>query len=209
VLAERPAWRRLAAPAGAPRIGLYRTPAWDAAEPATAAALDAARAAFEKAGAIVAEIAIAPEHEGLNDAQNTIMLCEMAGSLSWERLERAAMLSPRLAQMLDAGLATGAADYDAALARRDRARVGLDAFFGDCDAMLVPAAPGAAPPGLGNTGDPVFNRMWTLLGTPCVTLPASWAANGLPVGVQLVGRVRDDARVLSCALFLERALAAR
>ncbi|MBV8338192.1 MAG: amidase, partial [Alphaproteobacteria bacterium] len=80
-------------------------------------------------------------------------------------------------------------------------------FFGSCDAVLVPAAPGEAPAGLGATGDPVFNRMWTLLGVPCVTLPARWGENGLPTGVQLVGRVRDDARLLACAAFLERALA--
>jgi Asp-tRNA(Asn)/Glu-tRNA(Gln) amidotransferase A subunit family amidase len=206
VLAERPAWRHLAMPAAPPRIGLYRTPMWDEAEPATAAALDAARAAFEKKGGAVVEIAIAPEHHGLNAAHDAIMRYEMAASLSYERIAHAAELSPRLAQMLDAGLATGAADYDAAIARREAARAQLDGFFGDCDAMLVPAAPGEAPQGLGNTGDPVFNRMWTLLGVPCVTLPARWASNGLPTGVQLVGRVNDDARVLACALALEAAL---
>jgi Asp-tRNA(Asn)/Glu-tRNA(Gln) amidotransferase A subunit family amidase len=49
--------------------------------------------------------------------------------------------------------------------------------------------------------------MWTLLGVPCVTLPARWAENGLPTGVQLVGRLGDDARLTACAVFLERALA--
>ena len=73
--------------------------------------------------------------------------------------------------------------------------------------MLVPAAPGEAPPGLGNTGNPIFNRMWTFLGVPCVTLPARWAENALPTGVQLVGRMRDDARLMACAAFLEQALA--
>ena len=53
----------------------------------------------------------------------------------------------------------------------------------------------------------MFNRMWTLLGVPCVTLPARWAENGLPTGVQLVGRVSDDARLMACAAFLEQALA--
>jgi Asp-tRNA(Asn)/Glu-tRNA(Gln) amidotransferase A subunit family amidase len=87
------------------------------------------------------------------------------------------------------------------------ARDRLDAFFGPCDAMLTPAAPGEAPAGLGYTGNPLFNRMWTLLGVPCVTLPAMWGESGLPTGVQLVGRVGDDARLIGAALFLERALA--
>jgi Asp-tRNA(Asn)/Glu-tRNA(Gln) amidotransferase A subunit family amidase len=206
VLSERPGLRHLAVPSAAPRFGLYRTPMWDEAEPATAAAIDAARAALEHAGAAVAELAIAPEHHGLAEAQNTIMEFEMVQALAYERIEHSAELSPRLAQMLDAGLTIGAAEYDRALARTAEARGALDAFLGPCDAVLVPAAPGVAPQGLGNTGNPIFNRMWTLLGVPCVTLRARWAANGLPTGVQLIGRIRDDPRLMACAAFLERAL---
>jgi Asp-tRNA(Asn)/Glu-tRNA(Gln) amidotransferase A subunit family amidase len=207
VLSERPALRHLAAPSDRPRFGLYRTPMWDEAEPATAAALDAARAALERAGAAVAELAIAPEHYGLAEVQNTIMGFEMVRALAYERTLHSAELSPRLAQMLDAGMTIGADEYDRALARAAEARAGLDAFFGSCDAVLVPAAPGEAPVGLGNTGDPIFNRMWTLLGVPCLTLPARWADSGLPTGVQLVGRIGNDPRVMACAAFLERTLA--
>jgi len=208
VLSERPALRHLTTPSEAPRFGLYRTPMWEEAEPATAAALDAARAALERAGAAVAELAIAPEHHGLAEVQDTIMRFEMVRALAYERIEHSAELSPRLAQMLDAGMTTGADEYERALARAAEARAGFDGFFGECDAVLVPAAPGDAPLGLGNTGDPIFNRMWTLLGVPCVTLSARWAENGLPTGVQLVGRIGNDARLMACAAFLEQALAA-
>jgi Asp-tRNA(Asn)/Glu-tRNA(Gln) amidotransferase A subunit family amidase len=205
--AERLDVHRLAPSPNAPRFGLYRTPLWDAAEAATAAALDAARAALERAGAAVAELVIAPEHEGLNAAQEKIMGFEIARALAHERIAHSAELSPRLAQLLDAGLAVGADEYDGAQEEAAAARGRLPDFFGACDAVLVPAAPGEAPRGLGATGDPVFNRMWTLLGVPCVTLPARWSGNGLPTGVQLVGRVGGDARLLAAALFLERALA--
>jgi Asp-tRNA(Asn)/Glu-tRNA(Gln) amidotransferase A subunit family amidase len=207
VLAERPALRHLVIPGKAPRFGLYRTPMWDEAEPATASALDTAREALQRAGSAVAELAIAPRHQGLNQVQGTVMGFEMVRALAWERIEHSAELSPRLARMLDTGLAIGASDYDLALARAAEARAELGAFFGACDAILVPAAPGEAPAGLGGTGDPVFNRMWTLLGVPCVTLPARWGETGLPIGVQLVGRLGDDARLLACAALLERALA--
>ena len=60
--------------------------------------------------------------------------------------------------------------------------------------------------GLGNTGNPIFNRMWTLLGVPCAALPAGWADNGLPTAVQLVGRVHGDTGLMACAAFLEQAL---
>ena len=207
VLSERPALRHLTAPNDPPRFGLYRTSMWEEAESATAAALDTARVALEGAGAPVAELAIAPEHHRLAETQDTIMRFEMVQALAYERIAHSAELSPQLAQMLDAGMTIGADEYERALAHAAEARAGLDAFFGECDAVLVPAAPGEAPPGLGNTGNPIFNRMWTLLGAPCVTLPARWANNGLPTGVQLVGRSRDDARLMACAAFLESVLA--
>jgi Asp-tRNA(Asn)/Glu-tRNA(Gln) amidotransferase A subunit family amidase len=208
ILAERRALRQLTAPPQVPRFGLYRTPAWDQAEPATVAALDTARTALERAGAIVTELPIAPEHERLTEAQDTIMWFEAVRALAYERIEHSAELSPRLAQLIDVGMAIGADVYDRALILANAARAGLDGFFGACDAVLVPAAPGEAPAGLGNTGNPVFNRMWTLLGVPCLALPAQWAESGLPTGVQLVGRIHDDARLMGCAAFLEQALAA-
>jgi len=208
VLAERPALRNLAMPPAPPRIGIYRTPVWGEAEPSAVAAMDHARASLEKAGAWTAEIVVPAEHQGLTAAEETVMGFELVRSLAHERIRHSAELSPRLAQQLDQGMTVGAAEYDAAVAETAMARAKLDGFFGPCDAMLVPAAPGEAPQGLGYTGNPVFNRMWTLLGTPCITLPAIWGESGLPTGVQLVGRIGDDTRLLAAALFLEQALAA-
>jgi Asp-tRNA(Asn)/Glu-tRNA(Gln) amidotransferase A subunit family amidase len=208
VLTERPALRHLTVPEAVPCFGLYRTPMWDQAEPATAAALDAARAALVRAGATVEELSDIPEHDGLTEAQDKIMGFETCRALADERIRHSAELSPRLAQLLDAGMAVGAAEYDAARVLADAARAELGSFFGGCDGILTPAAPGEAPQGLGYTGNPVFNRMWTLLGTPCVAVAALWGVSGLPTAVQLVGRIGDDARLLACAAFLERALAA-
>jgi Asp-tRNA(Asn)/Glu-tRNA(Gln) amidotransferase A subunit family amidase len=207
VLAGRPALRDIAMRAAAPRFGLYRTPMWGEAAASTIAALDRARAALERAGAWIGEIIVPPEHQTLTQAQITIMGFELVRGLAHERLMHSAELSPRLAQQLDEGMTVGADEYDAAVLATAAARARLDGFFGPCDAMLVPAAPGEAPPGLGYTGDPVFNRMWTLLGVPCLTIPVMWGESGLPTGVQLVGRVGDDPRLIMAGLFLERALA--
>ena len=207
IIGGRPALREIAMPSAAPRFGLYRTPMWDAAEPSTAAALDHVRAALERAGARIGDIAVPPEHRTLTAAQETVMGFELVRGLAYERLQRSAELSPRLGQQLDEGMTVGPDAYDAALAETEAARGGLDAFFGPCDAIVAPAATGEAPPGLGYTGDPVFNRMWTLLGTPCVTIPAIRSAGGLPIGIQLIGRIGDDARLMAAALFAERALA--
>ena len=69
------------------------------------------------------------------------------------------------------------------------------------------AVPGAAPKGLGSTGDPRYNRLWTLMGVPCVNVPAIIADGGLPVGVQVIGRYGADAGALNAARFIEKALA--
>jgi Asp-tRNA(Asn)/Glu-tRNA(Gln) amidotransferase A subunit family amidase len=207
VVGGRPGLRRVAIPDAPPRFGLYRTPMWESAEASTIAALEHARAALERAGAWIGEISVPPEHQALTAAQEAVMGFELARSLAHERLQHSAELSPRLAQMLDAGLAVGDEEYDRAVAATEAARTRLSAFFGPCDAVLTPAAPGEAPPGLGFTGDPIFNRMWTLLGVPCVTVPAISGSGGLPVGVQLVGRIGDDVRLMSAAMFAERALA--
>jgi len=206
VVAGRPELRDIAPPEAPPRFGLYRTPMWDEAEPEAATALDHARAALERAGARVEEIAVPEQHRRLTEAQQSIMGFELVRGLAYERLQHSAELSPPLAQLLDAGLAVGAPEYDAAIAETAMSRARLDGFFGSCDAMLTPAAPGEAPRGLGHTGNPVFNRMWTLLGVPCVTMPAVWSESGLPTGIQLVGRIGDDARLMAAALFAERAL---
>ena len=206
VLTDRRDLREVGAPLP-PRFGLCQTPMWDEAEPATIAALDRARAALLSAGARVDDVAVPNEHRDLAEAQDKIMRFEMARSLAWERTVRAALVSPVLAQMLDYGMAIGAGEYDAARGAVAAARAQLDRFFGNCAAVIVPAAPGEAPEGLGSTGSPIFNRMWTALGVPCVTLPAGRGGKGLPVGIQLVGRIGEDVRLMEAALFAERALA--
>ncbi len=99
------------------------------------------------------------------------------------------------------------AEYDNARAIADRARAALADVFGDVDVLLTYSAPGAAPKGLASTGDPRFNRLWTLMGVPCVNIPAFVADGGLPVGVQVIARFGDDARALAGAAFVEAALA--
>jgi Asp-tRNA(Asn)/Glu-tRNA(Gln) amidotransferase A subunit family amidase len=72
------------------------------------------------------------------------------------------------------------------------------------DFLLTPSAPSEAPASLASTGDPVFNRAWTLLGVPCVTLPHGRGPNGLPLGVQLVGRYGEDSALLGWAGWAEK-----
>jgi Asp-tRNA(Asn)/Glu-tRNA(Gln) amidotransferase A subunit family amidase len=77
------------------------------------------------------------------------------------------------------------------------------------DVILSPSAPGAPPKGYATTGSSTFNRLWTLMGTPCVNVPGLADPNGLPLGVQVIGRFGADRATLEAALFVESALARR
>ena len=111
-------------------------------------------------------------------------------------------------EQLDHAATISSADYDAARSIAKRARLALVDLMSGYDAILTPSAPGAAPSGLGSTGDPVFNRLWTLMGTPCVNVPVL-SDGELPLGLQIVGRFGRDHAALEAALFLERAIAPR
>ena len=87
-----------------------------------------------------------------------------------------------------------------------RARQVLADTMADHDVILTPSAPGAAPHGFGSTGNPMFNRLWTLMGTPCVNVPGL-SEGDLPLGIQIVGRFGRDRAALEAALFVERAIA--
>ena len=116
--------------------------------------------------------------------------------------EDRARLSPRLREFLEAGERVTAEQLSHARQRTEAARRELEAIFARYDALIVPAARGEAPLGLDATGDPVFSRTWTLLGTPCVTLPLLKGPSVMPVGLQLIGPRRDDARLLGAAAWV-------
>jgi amidase len=206
VLADRPALAEVAVPTTL-RVGLYRTPDWDGVDAATQAAIGEAAARLAAMGATVVERAAIPDHATLLAAQTTIMAWETARALAFERLYRLDRLAPATQTMLRAGDATTLAACDAARAGMPAHRAAFDRLFGDCDVLLTPSAPGEAPEGLASTGNALFNRVWTALGTPCVTLPAGFGPHGLPLGVQIVGRPGEDARTLAAAGFVERSLA--
>ncbi len=87
----------------------------------------------------------------------------------------------------------------------ERCRIEFDGVFDDTDVLLTPASPGEAPVGLADTGSAVFNGTFTALHAPCVSLPGNVGPNGMPIGVQLVGRRGDDARLLDTAAWIENA----
>ena len=124
-------------------------------------------------------------------------------ALAWlVRLHHRDQLSLQLQAQLDSGSVISGGIHAANLVRTERARHRIDTLFDRFDVLLAPSASGEAPVGVDATGDPLFCRGWTLLGLPCVHLPFTRGINGLPVGLQLVGRWGDDHRLLSSAQWI-------
>lgn len=126
----------------------------------------------------------------------------MAANLAAEYEKGHDRLSDPLRKQLERGRGHTAFDYQLALARIPQVAQGLAQLFERYDAILTPAASGAAPKGLQSTGNPQFCTLWTLAGMPALNVPIMQAGNGLPLGVQLVGQHGDDARLLRLARWL-------
>lgn len=189
-------------PPTTPRLALCRTEQWPAAAPESRQAVERAAARLAAAGASVSEMELGPELAGLPGAQKTIMAAEAARALGEMLARHQASMSRVLLDLLDEGAATSPAAYQAALAQASRCRRLVSPLFEKVDVLLTPSAVGEAPVGLSSTGDPAFNRIWTLLGLPCLSLPGATGPAGMPVGVQLVGPDRGEARLLAVAAWV-------
>lgn len=183
-----------------------KTHEWPACDEGGAQAWVRACANAAAQGMAVREVSVPAALAGLVDAQKTIMAYEAARSLDWEFTQYREQLSSHIQALVTTGQATTEAAYQAALALAQSGREQIAALMQGADALLVPAAPGEAPAGLAATGDPIFSRVWNLLGLPCVNVPGLRGPNGLPIGMQLVGHPGGERRLLEVAKALQPAL---
>ncbi|MFP1632907.1 amidase [Zhengella sp. ZM62] len=182
-----------------PVFAFLRMPGWDQAH------ADVKDAFGELAGALgdqVFEVELPGIFAGAASQSQIIQLAELARCYHRYERDGADQLGPETREALEKGKAIPARDYLAALDWRDVLYSGLEEVFERCDAILCPAAPGPAPEGLSSTGTPVFNSLFTMVGTPAVTVPLLTASNGLPIGVQLAGPRGGDGRLLRTAQWL-------
>src|SRR5687767_2014126 len=195
-------FRQLAAeePPLEPMFAFIKTPHWERVDKDAKEAFEELKAAL---GERIEEVDLAPSSQAAWDCQKTIMETDMAVSFEREWQSGAKKLSLKLRELIERGREVRAVDYQRALRAVPRMVDGLDELFMQrYDAILTPAAAGTAPKGLGSTGDPSFCTLWTLLGMPAISLPLMQGENGLPLGVQLVGRRNFDARLLRTARWM-------
>jgi len=189
-------------PPAPPLFAFVKTPAWPQADPLL-------HQAFAELVETLGDRAVEIEIPSLADAiaaHRLIQSAENAHHYGPPLRNSPELLSPGLKERLEAGLKVDVQEYIRALTARERLYEVVAGVLGDYSAILTPASTGPAPEGFASTGSFVFNGMWTYLGMPCVTLPLM-EANGLPIGVQLVGARRDDGRLLRSARWLASALA--
>jgi Asp-tRNA(Asn)/Glu-tRNA(Gln) amidotransferase A subunit family amidase len=182
-----------------PRFAFVKTPAWPKAgtdvREGFAELIDAM-------GDSVEEIELGQGFDAELEQQALIMNADLAHNLAAYRERGEDQLSERLRGMLADGDQVRAVDYNRAADHIELLNGALDEVFDEFDAIITPAATGEAPAGLDATGDPAFATLWSYLGTPAVTLPLLQGAKGLPIGVQLVSRRGDDARLMRTARWL-------
>jgi Asp-tRNA(Asn)/Glu-tRNA(Gln) amidotransferase A subunit family amidase len=189
-----------------PRIGFYRTPQWLRADEATRSLIEGAVPRLAKAGASIREITLPQQFDGIETAHGRINDYEMVRAFAYERANHPEKISATLtAKIKESDMCTyeqyiGAQQYAA------KCRALLSRAFSDVDVLLVPSAPGEAPATLTTTGESTFNRIWTALHVPAVTLPVFTGPTGLPIGAQLIGPFGGDLKMLACAEWVWRAL---
>ena len=196
--------KELPAPAAArpATVAVVRTPAWDDAEPQTRENLLDFAARLEQEGINVIEADETPLH-GMMEVQQAYLAHGAAVSLGQVTDSHPDKVRPQTRDLVAEGRRVDES-FDAglrdALARGERF---LADVFSGADLIITPGARGEAPAGLHNTGDPMFNRIWTFLQTPCMNLPLAKGRRGLPLGIQLVCNRREDERLFACAGYLQ------
>ena len=195
-------------------LALLQTAGWEVAAPE-------ARSVFEAAVDVIVDsgIAIADRHadpaikeveSAISDAAGLtrqINASEGRWPLNTYRDRDPSKLSRSALDRLATAEAMTPADYGAAIAHRQRSREAHACLAGYYDAVVTLAAPGAAPVGLGSTGNPVFNVPASLLGIPALSLPLL-SAEGLPLGLQVMGFAGEDARLFATAAAIRDLLGA-
>jgi amidase len=191
---------------GTPKIAFVRTAQWHFAQSETHSLLESVSTRLAGAGATVRRADL-PAPFGKLEALQRIMMAEgAAAAFEHEWAHHRELLSESFQKLVRRGLETPAAERASANETVAQCRRDLPGLFEPGEIILTLSAPGEAPVGLKSTGNSIFNRPWTALHVPCITLPVSDGPNGMPLGVQLVDPHGSEETLLGGARWVAGAL---
>lgn len=189
-----------------PKIAFVRSADWDKADPETQTLLEETAERLGNAGAVVRDVALPEPFDRVSPGQRTVMAYQAAEAFEYEWTHHRDALSESFRSLVEKGLAVSATERTEVMAVLEQCRAQFPDLFAPGEVILTPSAVGEAPLGLHSTGDSVFNRTWTTLHVPCLTVPVTDGPHGLPLGVQFVDPRRDEASLLGTARWAAQAL---
>ena len=163
------------------------------------AALHAAADQLARAGAHVTPLVLDSAFDALTQQQDTIMQDGGRGAFLPEYLAHPQQLHAEFHRKVENQYGHTAQQMRDVLDAAALRRIDFERASADVDAVLTLSAPGVAPTGIASQGMATFNRIWTALHVPCINVPGMRDTNGLPIGMQLVQRRYEDARLLRVA----------
>jgi amidase len=188
-----------------PKIGVCRTPMWAEAEDHAQAALENSASALAKAGYDVADVDLPPELDSIEDPFRVISNYEGKAALADDFRDHMKQMNPWMRETGESVWSDE--EYAAAVAAANTARAALARVYEDFPVLLTPSTAGEAPADLVSPTMSSFNRMWTLMHGPTITLPVARGANNMPIGIQIAAGVGDDAALIAWTAEIHRILA--
>lgn len=183
----------------APHYAICISSQWAYADTHFNAAIDQLSQTLLDQGHRVSRFPLPPAFEDLIDIQSAIFSYELAEALGNEYIGHADALSQQLIERIRRGQRISTREYLGLRQTAEHTKRQMDLLFQDADVLLYPATESSAEDGIGYSGSPRFGAIWTLLHLPTVIIPFAHTDNGMPFGLQLIGRFGDDQRVLAYA----------
>lgn len=182
-------------------ILIAEPPHWHEAEPAQRDAIARAESALANTGVTVSRLVLPPAFERASAAHRPIMATQMARTLAgpWGDEARRGQLSQILRDFIEFGRGITDQGLAEAWAHVAEAEAELQSLAPPGSILVLPPCPGEAPAGLASTGNAAFNRLWTMLGRACLTMPIGFGPHGLPLGIQIVDPDPRGDRILNKA----------
>jgi len=185
------------------RVGVPRSYPWGDVSASAALAVGRAVQCMRDAGVTVVDCDLPPWVSDSFVAHDAVQGWEAARSLAKEYEGHGDQLSPLLRDYLAGARRISDEAYADAQATARAARFAAHDWIAGIDVLVTPSAPDEAPAGYASTGESTFNRAWTLLAAPCVSVPGAVGANGFPMGVQVIAAPGEDSVCLAAGEMLE------